>query len=530
MTDYYLLKDDIDDLIAGYESNDAITENQREQWYKEGKKAAITHTSFGCGGKKYSNPLRLLKADGWNGEPVGSFTGRSAQSYFDYNENHVFPPLVDLVRIGVFFHLSLYRTCALALKGEWESFFAKTVNNYRANTGVRLIDILKDRSGHEMREANNRFNPDTQVLFDTLEYYQKQATAVGYNIKSFDIMIQNMLKNELHWKRNEGRSVAAFAEAEQKRLALLREGTTAEQEAYWTARMSWQQSQSELDDIHLQIENFRLKNREIERRWLCEFGKQEIDIQVNTFKFIDLERRLLLLQTNPGMTLEELETVVENEEEKHFQQQRKLKSKALISELLDKRDIEGTPSSHEILINHQKECKRLIRKIYKLIHPDSLEAHPKFLDLTDNQKEELNQFLIACLEPDSDELGFPKGFFNADMRSPEGLARVLARIQEVLDNAGLEIPSGVFIRGETLAEQLVWLNREIERLEKDRVLALDRLKDIAADPEVKRKQKLLDQPEQHQQIKEEMQKKIEELQTAIRNLEVELAKILTKKA
>jgi hypothetical protein len=103
VTDYTLLKDDLDELIAGYESNEAITENQRRQWRKVGKKAAITHLSFGYDGKNNLNPLRLLLIDGWDDEPVGSMTSRSAQSFFDYNENHVFPPLRDLVRVGIFF-------------------------------------------------------------------------------------------------------------------------------------------------------------------------------------------------------------------------------------------------------------------------------------------------------------------------------------------------------------------------------------------------------------------------------------------
>jgi hypothetical protein len=422
--------------------------------------------------------------------------------------------------------LDLYRISALVLKGEWEVFFAKSVNNYRANTGNRLIDILKDGTDHAMREANNRFNPDTQALFDALEYHQKLASSVGYSIRTFDSMIQNMLKKELHWQPNGGRSIAAYAEAEQKRLALLREGTMAEQEAFWIARMSWLQIQSDLDDIYLQIENHRLKNREIERRWLCIFGTQEIDLQAMTFKSIDLERRLMLLQANPGMNAEQLETAVKDEEEKHRRHQRELKTNAIIAGLLEKPHIEGVPASKEMLLDHQKECKRLIRRIYKLIHPDSLETHPRFSALSDKQKEELNQFLLACLEPDSAELGFPKGFMNADMRSPEGLERVLARILEVLVNAGLETPTGVTIQGETLTEQLSWLNREKVRLEKDRAIALERLHVIADDPEIKRKNVLLDLTEKHQEIKEEMQCKIEYLRSNIRGLEANLATLM----
>jgi hypothetical protein len=112
--------------------------------------------SFGCNGKSNPNPLRLLEEDGWDGKPVGSLTGRSAQSFFDDNENHVFPPLRDLVRIGIFFGLDIYRTTLLAINGEWEQFFGKTIQNYRPNVGQHLLDLLKDADVHGSRQADMR--------------------------------------------------------------------------------------------------------------------------------------------------------------------------------------------------------------------------------------------------------------------------------------------------------------------------------------------------------------------------------------
>jgi hypothetical protein len=528
MAAYITLKDDLDDLMAGFDDNTAITDNQRAQWRRKGRKAAITQVSFGCNGKSNPNPLRLLEEDGWDGKPVGSLTGRSAQSFFDYNENHVFPPLRDLVRIGIFFGLDIYRTTLLALKGEWEQFFGKTIQNYRPNIGQHLLDLLKDADVHGRRQANNRFNPDTKTLYDELEYHQRLASNAGYTITTFDTLVQHMISEGLHWDRNTGRSIARFAEAEHNRINLLRNGTTAEQEAFWIARMTWQQMQVELDDIHLRIENCRLKNRQTERRWLGVFGTQEIDLQAALFRVLDLERRLLLLRSNPELTLQELEAAVRDEEEEHRRRQNALKSQAVMALVLSRQSGDGSPMSQEQIQNYHTECKRLVRKIYKRIHPDHLENDPDYQALTERQKEELNQLLMACLEPDSDELSIPKGFIQADMRSPEGLQRVLVRIQEILDHAGIDLPAGSAIQGDTLTEQLEWLTSETVRLERDLAEALERLNALAGDATIKRKNDILDLPEQHDSIKAELKQQIDGHTARSTELEAELAGLLRK--
>ena len=529
MIKYTLLKDDLDELIAGYESNPNISENQRRIWHKEGKKVAIPHVSFGYNGKNNSNPLHLLKEDGFDGQPVGSLLGSTVRGFWDYGDWHIFPPQRDLVRIGIFFGLDLYRITALALKGEWEKFYGQTLNNYRANTAeVPLIDILKRADNHDLHAANSRFNPNTRALFDLLEFHNRVATQTGYSAETFDSMVQNMLKKELHWKANAGREIALFSSEEIQRFKLLREGTTAQQEAFWIARMSWNQLYSDCDDINLRIENIRLQHREIERRWLTIFGALEVMLQEVMIRCNNSERRLLLIQANPEMNPEQLDKAVAAEEEKQQKRLQSLKYKAEIANALEQPEIDGTAMDQQMIRDYKKECKRLIREIYRLIHPDLLENHPNYQDLTEKQKDELQQFLMASLEPDKDELGVPKGFINADMRSPDGLRRVLERIREILDSAGIDITVDTTIKGNTLQEQMTWLNKEIERLERNIAFAVAHFRAMSEDRDVQRKRALLDLPEQHEKIKQEMKEKIDFFTKQTGELDSELAQFFQR--
>jgi hypothetical protein len=142
---YYYLKDDLSDVIDEYETNPAITKEQRRIWKRQGPSHAITQRMLGNTDEK---SLRLLEEDGFDGNTVGSLSSKSAQRFWDYNTGHIFPPTRDLVRFGVFMHLDIYRIVALVLKGEWERFFGQDVKCWRANLGMRLSEMLPESIGH----------------------------------------------------------------------------------------------------------------------------------------------------------------------------------------------------------------------------------------------------------------------------------------------------------------------------------------------------------------------------------------------
>ncbi len=229
---YTSLAEDLTVLIDSYADNPLISEHQRGIWKPEGRTKDVTH---GMLGRDHPKALRLLEADGYDGQPVGSLSSRSAESFWYYNENHVFPPTDDLIRLCIFMRLDLYRIVAMVLKGKWEEFFAREVCAWRANVGKDLSELLEKED--EMGKALSEFNPDTGDLLSRLlenanidlsktrsSLLQETESGAGplstvvdelmgelpsYGIRwlveakyapdTFDTLVQTMLLNKLHW-------------------------------------------------------------------------------------------------------------------------------------------------------------------------------------------------------------------------------------------------------------------------------------------------------------------------------------------
>lgn len=520
MNRYVLLKDELDSYIDSYDANPGITPNQRARWRREGKTRAITHPMLGTNGKTNPDCLRLLTEDGHDGYPVGSISPGQAERIWDYNTSHAFPPARDLVRFSVFMHLDCYRTLALVLKGEWERYFGYTLKGWRTNNArnLFLIDILKGTTEQEMRQANSKFSPNTQDIFDLLELHGKIASGAGYTGSNFESLVREMIHGEYHWVGQDNKTLAHFIATETERMHRLREGNAEEQQAFWLARCSWTQLQADLDDLHVRIENTRLANREAERQWLAVFGDLELELEKLEAKIWSLERRILIKQNDPALGLEAVDNLLAADEKMRQKLLEDLRFMVGIAPFLQKADLCGTAAGPEQKNDYQRECKQLIRQIYTLIHPDHLENHPKYHDLTDRQREELKTILLACLEIRPEELGVPKGFIEHDMRTPDGLRRVLERVELILEKAGIDIKIDAEIQGETIQEQLVWLEEACQKLEKDHQAGRSTLKAMMENADIRQKLALLDLPEQHDKVREDIRKKIDDNKTKVEAL------------
>lgn len=528
---YYLLKDDLDDSMKSYDENPEITENQRKTWFrKEGQKKTIKQPMLGkYDPDKNPNPLYLLKIDGYNDELVGSLKCRSVESYWNYNTNHVFPPLKDLIFFALFMHYSFYRIVALVLKGMWEYYYGHEKNGWRANVGKDLIDILLGKDNFVMREANNTFNPDTKELFDMFEQHYNLASSAGYTKESFDTLVQEMIRNELHWCSNDSAELDHFSTEEVKRINYLKEGTPNQREEFWRARCEWTQILLQMDEITLSLESQRLKNAEINRKWLRIFGKNYLEMQEEIIRFHNLERRFLLLKASSrGLTRDELEKQVEEHEKKSRKKLEDDETRILIDFI----DREFTENSHIIseqeLVDYKNECKQILRKIYKLLYPDTIKHNDAYQNLSENQKQELESILHKALEISPEELGYPEGSLHSDIRSKEGLLNVLNKIKFIFKNAGIDVKAEMVIQGDTLKEQLHWLNREIQSLEDAIERSRTLLHGMLEDDEVKQREAMLKVPDQHSQILEDMKKETEQNRQKSNSVEVEINKIFAE--
>lgn len=560
---YVPLAEDLTKILDSYDDNPLITENQRAIWGRERRRKAITH---GMLGRDDPNALRLLAEDGYDGKPVGSLSRRSAESFWYYNENHVFPPEDDLIRLGIFMHLDLYRIIALVLKGKWEEFFAREVCGWRANVGKNLSTVLERRE-EEMQKALSKFNPDTKDLFFRLlahantnlreleprpapdsghllqplnalveEYMEKMVRGgVGwlieghYTPEAFDTLVQRMLLDRMHWVATDSPELQHFKKRAVEEVVICFQGTNEERQEYWTLNLARNQLLMDLDDIFFRIESARLQNAKIHYKYLSIFGQYEVALREAKLRYFELDQKINLIQV--GGDPKEVDKQIEKLKEEFF----KLKSEIFDSSIIKIIEImknpplgleelfgRGRPITEEEKRAYISECKRILRKIWLLIHPDRLKNNPDYQRLTPEQKERLKKILNDTQKVKPEEIVDGK-YIESWYRSPEALQRILDEVQSILKNAGINVDPRTEIRGDTLRERLSWLKEDIRCLEGLLESARLELHHLITDEGIQQELAILENEGKHEEIKKEMERKTVELKERIKELEAELA-------
>ena len=563
---YVPLAEDLTKILEGYPDNPLITENQRRIWKVNGRRRAITH---GMLGKDHPQALRLLEEDGYDGKPVGSLSRRSAESFWYYTDNHIFPSEDDLIRLGIFMHLDAYQILALVLKGKWEEFFAREICEWRANVGKNLAEILKREE--EMEEALSRFNPDTGPLLWRLlshanadlskkEGYVEEIGQVieplktlvekamdrmhqsgvrwlvdaGYTPETFDTLVQKMLMNKLHWVATDSPELEHFKQQAVEEVVIWSQGTPDDREEYWSLDQARQQLLLDLDDMYLRIEQVRLQNARVKSQYLKLFGKYEVDLQDLQLRCYELEQKIALKRLKPELSEEQLDAQVQDkikDIKDRLDQLRKEADEAL--HIIPWPTIfgpGGTIGGNE-LANYIDECKKVLRQIYHKIHPDRLKNHPNYEKLTDKQKEELKERLQKALDiKKTIELGHPPEYLESRFRTLGILRSILKEVDTILRTAGLDIDPRLEMQGDTLPERLAWLRDEINLLEGQLQAAKGQLQAMLQDDDIAQKRAILANEDRHEEIQEEMKKQIDEYKEKAEELEQELKKLLAREA
>ena len=468
--------------------------------------------------------IRIIEASAAHDD--AATPGRTVLAKLTYGEDHEFPDSEALVALLGGLEVDLYRTLALVLKADWEKTYACSCKKWAPRSGRPLMPIFTEVQERDVRAAD--FNPDTQSLFSLLTAQNYLAEQQGYSMAEFDTLIQQMILSELHLDRNDGPEIATFAAAETARLVMLETASPEEQQAFWSARCRWTQVQESLDELHVQIENRRLRNAETRRAYLALFGKDEVVLQEAVYRHCDLNRRKLLLEANPELTAAQLDDLVETEEERHRKELDDLIFCVTMAPALEKRFHAGGKLDFDAMREYKARATRLLRELRMKIHPDHLRNDSAYRKLTDRQRKELDALLHAAIEVNLDELGVPPGFIEHDMRSVAAMEAALAKVDALLRNAGIDTRIELVIQGETLRDQLAWLQKACQSIDRRIGTARTELHALATDTDAGRMQAVLDSPDQHERIRQELRKATKEYRNKSEILEAHVVRLLDR--
>ncbi|NMB90350.1 MAG: hypothetical protein GYA17_18475 [Chloroflexi bacterium] len=488
---------------------------QRETWAPVERRKALTQHSLGCDDAEC---IRLLGACGYDDEPVSSQTASTVRKWFETTNGHVFPPQTDVLRLAIFFCLDIYETLHWVLKADFEKYLFEHDPEWSYQCGKAYIEILSQyqsdssQSSFEAVVKDYRKQLDVDALYRLCEEHWRVASSAGYTRQSFVTLVDDFFLEKLLGCENHNQKIQKFAEYQQELVKQARYGSPQEQDLLWRSRSVWQNLLDYLDDLFVEIENIRLKNAETEQEYLLLFGdgilaQVELETEITLF-----EMRNDLRRKQPELSTAEIDEKVHKAQEDLRRQIDDLKLKKALADhqqacLASWKEF-GAPMSRGALNDERERCKREIRAIRKLVHPDVLMHNPVYQSLSESQKKELEEILLDALKISPFELGYPPNFAYHDMRSYEGLRQVRKRVETILKLSQIKIDLEYQIQGETITQQIDWLDREISRLENQVNAAKGQLTAMLTAPEVQAKKTLMSDADKQVVFKKQMQERI----------------------
>ena len=452
-------KDDLTYHRREWKINPLVTENQKKHWPQNRK---LSQRSLENG---HPNCIRLLKADDLDGKAVFN-ENSNVRKFFD-NASRRWPAnQEDIVRFGIFVHMDFYLSLSLCLKAQWEKYFLNNVDftgnknqvGWEFNPeGDGIKEILTGR-----KELIDKYSLDFTVglekqatILDLFSYFNAYypQNASCYTKDQFRTLIDNMLMQKMHLFGTGSPELQNFITSQKKAHVLIKNASKKQADTHWLKKAQWIQIEKDVANELFRMEKFRLNQENTIQKWYVTFSSVYFPMREAELKCLSLGRRIQIKMTSMELTQEEVESI---EMEIRKKEEKELEEKKCEIEVIKLFGQFCETIGGESLITYEEEIKKALRQIWLLTHPERT-SRKKF---TKSQLISLGEFYQESIKIRDAEKG-------TDLRSLSYLQDILARVKEVYEQEGLDIESVYVIKGETLEEQLDWLESKIQLREKE---------------------------------------------------------------
>jgi len=425
----------------------------------------------------------------------------------------------DIIDFAIYCNLDFHRILALLVKGEWEWYLSK-----RLPPGKSIGDLVNEGLS-AVRDLSTGFNlvmdkgTGDVGLYQLLESHGRLASAHGYDENDLRDMIKHMVLSDVHLFAGTSPELVNFIAAEEAQRKLLKGASTEAADEFWRKKRIWIELENEVEGLLLKLEEQTLRNRKYQREWMAVFGTIYIPLLESEYLYNSLTYRISRKSEDPDLTMEELDELEEENRQVQKEHIAMLKKNA-ISIRKNLPGPGGIPLDYEEMEEYEKECKKLLRKIWRLTHPDSIELE-KF---TAEQKKKLRAYFEEAVPYqeggllDDEEIAL-------SMRSLYALKDLLAKVEAVWKSMGLDCNEQSVIQGVSLEEQCKWLDTRIRDLEEEVSQVRVELMAAANDPEFREMDACLASAEQSDKISEELNAKLNWYNEQNRYLEQKLAEL-----
>jgi hypothetical protein len=447
-----------------------------------------------------------------------------------WNNDHYRHSDRDLIRLGIFCRLAFERCLAMVLKGQWELFFEKESRidndggkNREWAQSFQQLNLLEALVAFpdEAKQLSLEFNPgygncaNTDVLFELFEQHNHVATEAGYDLAKFNTLINQMIMAHAHLLGLHSPELDAFIAERHKEQALIKDSSEEEQDEFWRLKLIWLEQQNIIENWLLQLENQRLKNANIHQKWVATFGELFFALKEKQYQVLSLQRRIQFKMTNPKLNKEALEQLEQEALKEEHEALSNLQSEVVVAGLLQTLGTHGQSMNPKEQADYEREVKRVLLKIHFKTHPDRLPE-----EFTQQQRQELEDYFLSVRKINPKEIGL-------DGRSLPQLLQILDHVEAIWESMGLDIDARQVIRGETLKDQLAWLQKEIQRFEQELAEIRNDLKLLCDDPEIREQATSLRSVDP---VKKGLEEQLAQYEAEAKKLEAELASLFSSEA
>jgi len=261
-----------------------------------------------------------------------------------------------------------------------------------------------------------------------------------------------MLRANLHLLASDSPETIRFIKYRLAEEKLLADSCQEDISHYRQTRLNWLACCADLEHYLLQIEDVRLKNAAIRQNWLLVFGEAYNSLLSTRYEFEFLTRIILIKEQFPNLNYEEVRSAALSDMSSLEQECRNNAAElntALKIFVYSHRGNTETVRKGD-LADYKIECKKLLRQIWLLAHPDKgITA-----ELTKLQRDELESYFKESIEIRDFETGF-------GIRSLEYLRLILSKVEKIWQQAELDYGDEFTINKSTLLEQIDYLKNEI---------------------------------------------------------------------
>lgn len=421
----------------------------------------------------------------------------------------------DIVNLARALDLGIEITLILLLKAKWEVFRVSHPN----------ADLRQSLNAVELK---GDFDLDPDGMLRLLETQGLWSPVAGDSRESLTNFVREAVINQMYQVSIRSPECEQFIANAQEDARVFNSADAEEKERLADARVRWISRCAYHGDLLLALSNQKLVNARINQQFMQQYGDLYIELQSLDRREGLLLTKISLKQTDLAMTCNELDQKMLKSEEDVRNELNKMRDLGLV--LPPPLTPDGGVISAEQVEDYRQKAKTVLRRVWRLLHPDRLERREGFRFISDRQRERLKELWNEIMKVRPEELAFESHQLGYNQRSLERILQMEREAKTILESMpGIDLEAKYKVQGENAEEHIQWYEIECrlleEEIEKTRALLKAEIEDLEV--AIQRAMLDLSGPHREKEVKK-MRDKIDELRFRVAMLQDQLDHLFSK--